>query len=69
MHELAEAFELIESRRSRCRFVGERGERLVSLAEETLGVSFPPSYRSFVRRFGAGNIAAEEIYGVVSDDF
>lgn len=49
--------------------VGERPERLVELAEQALGVRFPPSYRAFVRELGAGDAGGEEFYGVIDDDF
>lgn len=50
-------------------FVGERSEDLVSSAEEALGFSLPEGYRLFVRELGAGNVGAEEVYGVTSADF
>lgn len=50
-------------------FVGERSEDLVSSAEEALGFSLPDSYRLFVRELGAGNVGAEEVFGVTSADF
>lgn len=59
----------IEERRDECDFAGQRDERVVGLAEETLGVKFPPSYRLFLTRLGAGNIGAEEIFGVIGEDF
>jgi hypothetical protein len=50
-------------------FVGERPDELVAQAEEALGSRFPPSYRSFVGELGAGDIAGEEFYGVIDDNF
>ncbi len=50
-------------------FVGERPEELVERAEAALSLRFPPSYRSFLRELGAGDIAGEEFYGLVTDDF
>ena len=50
-------------------FVGERSEELVSSAEEALGFSLPEGYRLFVRELGAGNVGAEEVFGVTSADF
>ncbi len=50
-------------------FVGERPEELVEQAEAALGLRFPPSYRAFLRELGAGDIAGEEFYGLITDDF
>jgi hypothetical protein len=50
-------------------FVGPRDEDLVRAAEAALGVEFPPSYRRFLRDFGAGSFGGQEIYGVIDADF
>jgi hypothetical protein len=50
-------------------FVGERPEELVAAAEAALGFGFPPSYRSFVSRLGAGNFGSFEIYGIIDLPF
>ena len=63
------ALELIEANPDECHFVGGRDDRLVVLAEEALGLRFPPSYRLFVLRLGAGNVGAEEIYGLIDENF
>src|SRR5262249_38608518 len=34
-----------------------------------LGVCFPPSYRMFLLRLGAGDAGGNEFYGVIDDDF
>ncbi len=49
--------------------MGPRKESLVAAAEAALGITFPPTYRRFVRELGAGAIAGEEFYGVVGGDF
>ena len=49
--------------------VGARDEALVAAAEAALGLRFPPSYRQFLRRYGAGGIGAFEVYGVVEEPF
>jgi len=67
--ELEQAFELIAEHADEADFVGVRPESLISDAERALGVEFPPTYRSFVRRFGAGDLFGEEIYGVIDGDF
>lgn len=53
----------------RAHFVGERSEELIVKAEKALGLLFPESYRTFVRRLGAGGFGAFEIYGVTDEPF
>lgn len=50
-------------------FVGSRAQELISLAEETLGLKFTGSYLDFLKTFGAGSFGAQEIYGIVDEDF
>ena len=50
-------------------FAGPRSSELVELAENALGVRFPPSYREFVELYGAGSFGAREFYGVTTDEF
>lgn len=69
MAELARALELVEDHPERCFFVGPREEPVVSAAEDALGIAFPSTYRRFLRHLGAGNVGAEEIYGVIDEDF
>ena len=44
-------------------FVGARSETVGEAAEKRLDLKFPPSYRTFVLEFGAGNFGAFEVYG------
>jgi hypothetical protein len=46
-----------------------QSEDRVYRAQQALGLIFPPSYESFVRRFGCGGIGGQYFYGVVGDDF
>lgn len=64
-----EAVALMRRYPDRMGFVGPRAESLVAAAEAALGVTFPPTYRRFLREHGAGGFGAEEVYGVVHDDF
>lgn len=48
---------------------GEKPDSLVSAAEKTLGLNFPPSYKSFLLSFGCGDVAGQEFYGVIKHDF
>lgn len=50
---------------NRCEIVGPAPEAAISAAEEALGVTFPPSYRHFLRTFGG--IAIPPHLGVVHD--
>lgn len=69
VREVSEGLRLVADRPDRSFFAGEQDETLVEAAERALGASFPPSYRIFLRRLGAGNVGAMEIYGVINDDF
>jgi hypothetical protein len=64
-----EASELIASHPDLGDFAGPRDEELVRAAEQALGVEFPPSYRRFLRDYGAGSFGGQEIYGVIDADF
>ena len=50
-------------------FEGARPEALVSQAERTLGLVFPPSYRRFLLELGCGDIDGVEIYGLIDGNF
>lgn len=50
-------------------FRGPTNEALIDKAENYLSVNFPPTYRAFLKEFGAGGLGSFEIYGVVTDDF
>ena len=43
----------------RCEVAGPVAEETVAAAEEELGTSFPPSYREFLRRYGALGIPTD----------
>ena len=62
-----EAIELCEHH-AESFFAGPRGD-LIAAAEAALGLSLPPSYRTFVSRLGAGSIGAFEVYGVTRVPF
>lgn len=69
MPDLETALQLVEQHPGECFFVGPRDEALLAAAEDALGLVFPPTYRAFLSRLGAGNVGAEEIYGVIDKDF
>jgi hypothetical protein len=63
------AMRLIEENEDQADFVGPRDAALVDKAEKALGIKFPPSYRQFLLRLGAGSFGALEIYGVNDDEW
>jgi ABC-type phosphate transport system auxiliary subunit len=69
MSELGHAFQLIDQNAARADFEGPKSEELVKSAEVALGLTLPPTYRQFVRRLGCGDIAGEEFYGIIKDDY
>jgi len=66
--DIREALDVVRASPDLADFVGPRDESLIAAAEETLGLRFPPSYRTFVAELGAGSFGGEELYGVISDD-
>src|SRR5687768_13296262 len=71
-HMTSDTIELVERVRRRlgehensCQIAGPAPETAISAAEEALGVTFPPSYRHFLRTFGG--IAIPPHLGIVHD--
>ena len=50
-------------------FVGGRSNKLIKLAEEALSLKFTGLYLDFLQTFGAGDFGAQEIFGIINDDF
>lgn len=69
MKDLEEAFELVEHNDDQADFDGPKSDNLLKKAEQTLGLPFPATYRTFLSRLGCGDIAGAEFYGVIKDDF
>jgi len=65
--DLERAFALLDQHRHDLRLTGPPPLHSIEAAEELLGARFPPSYRAFVEREGAGSIMGREVYGVLSD--
>lgn len=59
---------LINSHLDEADFDGNKDEGLVKLAENYLGVTFPDSYRYFLKKLGCGDIAGQEFYGVINEE-
>ncbi len=43
-------------------------EAAIAEAEALLGHAFPPTYLTFPRKLGAGDINGAEVYGIIGDD-
>src|SRR5687767_13664650 len=69
MGNLLTAFELISSNKAKADFVSARPDTLIEAAEQRLGLRFPPTYREFLRKLGAGNFGASEFYGIIDENF
>jgi hypothetical protein len=67
--DLNHAVELIEKNIDLADFVGELNEDLIDLAEKELGLNFPPTYRAFLKKYGCGDIAGQEFYGLINSNF
>jgi len=69
IRDLQAAFKLIAHNRDLADFEDPRPEKLVEKAERVLSLRFPPSYRTFLKEYGCGDIGGEEFYGVVNENF
>lgn len=58
------AVELIEKNRHLIHYICPQNERFIQQAESILSVTFPKSYRDFLKRFGQLGIGGEAIYGL-----
>lgn len=66
---LKNAFDLIKNNPQYADFEGPKSDALIKKAEDKLQVSFPQSYRSFLKELGCGNIGGQEFYGLISENF
>jgi hypothetical protein len=69
MLDLTQGLRIIESNPARGFFAGPRDPALIAAAESALGRTFPPTYREFLQRLGAGSFGAFEFYGVTTSNF
>jgi hypothetical protein len=63
------AKQMIQTNENIADFIGGRTNELIKLAEEKLDLKFTGLYLDYLQRFGAGNFGAQEIYGIINDDF
>ncbi len=50
-------------------YFGPRDVSLLELAQKALGLEYPPTYRRFLREFGAVAVGGTEFYGIIDSDF
>ena len=62
------ALALIAEHRDDGTFAGPADDATIERAESLLGLTFPPTYRCFLERLGAGDIWGEEFYGIVDEE-
>jgi hypothetical protein len=63
------AKQVIQTNEDIADFIGGRTNELIKLAEEKLDITFTGLYLNYLQTFGAGNFGAQEIYGIINDDF
>lgn len=68
MKDLEKAFDIIRNNPN-SDFEGEKDFSLIELAEKKLEISFPPTYKSFLKTFGCGDIEGLEFYGLINNEF
>jgi antitoxin YobK len=61
--------ELINQHQEDADFEGSKEQRLIVLAENTLNLKFPESYKFFLQELGCGDIAGQEFFGIIKSDF
>lgn len=62
------AFSLIENNLDESSFTGGVSLNTIKKVEDILNVTLPESYKSFLFRYGVGDIFGIEIYGIISDE-
>ncbi|MEO1006947.1 MAG: SMI1/KNR4 family protein [Planctomycetota bacterium] len=69
MQDFEAACELIRRHEELADFEGPKPDELLAKAEAAIGLSFPATYRAFLSKFGCGDIAGAEFYGIIKDNF
>jgi hypothetical protein len=69
MLELQNALQLVKQNQDQADFEGPKQEELIRLAESTLALRFPPTYRKFLEELGCGDAAGFEVYGLINENF
>jgi antitoxin YobK len=68
IEDVEQALALIAEHRDEGTFAGPADDATIERAEALLGLGFPPTYRRFLHRLGAGDIWGEEFYGIVDEE-
>ncbi|MGB8809286.1 MAG: SMI1/KNR4 family protein [Acinetobacter calcoaceticus] len=68
INDVDKAIALINLHLDESDFEGTKEELLVKLAENYLEITFPDSYRYFLKKLGCGDIAGQEFYGVINEE-
>ncbi|CEG25314.1 SMI1/KNR4 family protein [Bacillus sp. B-jedd] len=63
------AKQIIQTNEDLADFIGGRTNELIKLAEEKLGIKFTGLYLDYLQTFGAGNFGAQEVYGIINNNF
>ncbi|MBM7706500.1 hypothetical protein JOD03_001403 [Chryseomicrobium aureum] len=63
------AKELIFENEDLADFSGERPINFIEKAERVIGLKFPSLYSGFLKEFGYLGFGAQEVYGIINDDF
>lgn len=61
---IEKAFKIIEDHKDESDFEGPMTEKAIIYCEDRLNISLPKSYRTFLKRYGLGDIFGEEIFGL-----
>lgn len=68
INDVDKAIALINLHLDESDFEWAKEELLVKLAENYLEITFPDSYRYFLKKLGCGDIAGQEFYGVINEE-
>jgi antitoxin YobK len=68
MNEFRKAMIIVE-KNDRADFDGPKDEKVINKAEKFLGLTFPTTYREFLKNLGCGGIGGMEFYGVIDENF
>lgn len=68
-HTYQQAKNILLSQSDLADFAGETSIETIHKAENRLSLSFTGTYLDFLKTFGAGNFGAQEIFGIINDDF
>src|SRR5207253_5544344 len=61
---IAKAAEIIDANPDLAEFAGGVAFEEIWVAEQSLKLTFPDSYREFLQRYGAGSFGGEPVYGL-----